>query len=108
MNPKEFMRRWIEGMKNLSQTQQLYTKLWLFSGGAFGLTLAMISLLIRKSWGFSIFLFCMVGLQIVSFIGTRQQYIQIKAIEEEMKQTEKVIEEDSKNKEIESLLGNIK
>jgi len=97
MNPKEFLRRWIEGIKNLNQTQQLYARLWLFGGGAFGLTLAMITLLMRKSWGFSIFLFCMVGLQILSFIGTRQQYLAIKEIEEEMKPVEK---------ETDKLLGN--
>ena len=106
MNPKEFMRRWIEGIKNLSQTQQLYSKLWLFAGGAFGLALATITLIMRKSWGLSIFVFCMVGLQIISFIGTRQQYIAMKGIEDELKLNEKAKEEDLAKAKIDNMLGN--
>lgn len=74
MNPTSFTKRWIQGIKDLTPAQQLHAKMVMFGGGAVGLSIAFIQLLMRGSWGFAIFIFFMVGLQIVSFIGTRQQY----------------------------------
>lgn len=83
-NNKGFFKRWYEGMLNLSVEQQLQAKIFFFVGGAAGMLLATISFLMQKSWGLSIFLFCMAGLQVISAIGIRQQCIQYKKNMEEI------------------------
>ena len=84
MNPNEFMRRWIEGMKNLTPTQQLHGRMIGTVGGIVGLTLALITLLYRRTWGFSIFIFFVIWIQVISYIGIRQQYIATQKIQEEI------------------------
>jgi hypothetical protein len=74
INPKEFFSKWKQGMLNLTPMQQLQGKMVGFLGGAFGLFLAMITLLLQRSWGFSIFVFFLIWLQIINYIGTRQQF----------------------------------
>ena len=83
-----FFKRWKEGILNLSPTQQLKGKLIGIVGGIIGLILALIVMIIRKQWGFSIFIFFIVWLQVISYISTRQSYIQTKKLMEELKPEE--------------------
>jgi len=95
MNLTNFFKRWKEGILNLSIEQQLKGKLIGIIGGIIGLTLALITLIYRKMWGFSIFVFFIIWIQFISYIGTRQQYISTKEMLKEIK-TEK---EDKKPEE---------
>ena len=88
MNPNEFMKRWIEGMKNLTPAQQLHGKLVGTIGGVVGLILALITLIIRKQWGFSVFIFFMIWIQVITLIGMRQQYKATVMLQEELEKNE--------------------
>lgn len=104
MNLKNFFKRWKQGILDMTVEQQLKNKMILFIGGAIGMLLATITFIIRRSWGFSIFLFCMVGFQLISFIGVRQQLIQYKKNMEEVKTQQEDIQSPKLDKE----LGNSK
>lgn len=88
MSITTFLKKFRQGILDLSVEQQLQAKMVFFIGGSIGMLMAAIAFLMSKSWGLSIFLFSMTGLQIVSAIGTRQQYIQTKKIMEEIKNDE--------------------
>ena len=85
MNTKEFFKRWKEGILNLSPTQQIKGKLIGIVGGIVGLIIALIIMVIKKQWGFSIFVFFIIWLQFMSYISTRQQLISTKKLMEELK-----------------------
>jgi len=84
MNIKTFFKKWKEGILNLSPVQQLKGKLIGLIGGIIGLILALITMLYKRIWGFSIFVFFIIWLQVISYIGTRQQYLQTKKMMEEI------------------------
>lgn len=88
MNLINFFKRWKEGILNLSPAQQLHARLVGIIGGIIGLILALISMIYNRMWGFSIFVFFIIWIQVISFIGTRQQYIQTKKMMEELNEKE--------------------
>lgn len=71
-------------MKNLTPAQQLYGKMVGHIGGSIGLVMAMIVLFYQGMWSFSVFLFFMIWLQIIEFIGTRQRWKMIVDIQNQM------------------------
>ncbi len=78
MKPSEFFSRWKQGILDMSIEQQLKQKIIGTLGGMFGLILALILMIYRKMWGFSIFIFFITWIQFITFIGTRQQLINTK------------------------------
>ncbi len=104
MNIITFFKKWKEGILTLSPEKQLKAKLTGLIGGIFGLILALISMIYKRMWGFGIFVFFIIWLQFVSFIGTRQQYIQTKEMMKELQPKEQDIE----SPKIDGELGNIK
>lgn len=100
MNPKTFIKKWIEGMKNLTPVQQLHGKMVGLIGGVIGLSLAIVMLIIKRSWGFAIFIFFVIWIQVIQYIGTRQQYIQIVKTMEEIEKENKEKRENQDLKDI--------
>lgn len=92
MSPKEFMTRWINGMKNLTPAQQLHAKMVGQIGNIVGLIFAWVFLWLKGFWFFSISMAFVVLLLTVDFIGTRQQYAAACKIQDELKQFE-ILEE---------------
>ena len=78
MNQKGFFKRWKEGILNLSVEKQLKGKLVGLIGGIIGLILALATLIYRRQWGFSIFVFFIIWIQFITYIGSRQQYFSTK------------------------------
>lgn len=72
---KNFFARFKKGILDMTVEQQLKCKLVGIVGGIVGLVLALISLLYSRMWGFSIFVFFVIWLQAISYIGTRKQLI---------------------------------
>jgi predicted tellurium resistance membrane protein TerC len=93
-----------EGLLNLTPEQQLKGKMIGLIGGIVGLILAMFTFIYTKRWGFTIFIFFLIWLQFIQFIGTRQQYIQTKEIFREINTQQQDIESPKMDNEI----GNIK
>ena len=73
-NPKEFFRRWGEGIKNLTPAQQLHAKLVGQIGNMVGLVFAWAFLIFKGFWFFSISMAFVLFMLFIDHIGTRQQY----------------------------------
>lgn len=81
MKPNEFMRRWIDGMTNLTPVQQLQIKKNAYLGGMFGLIFATVTLILYGTWNFTIFLIFMIVIQYVEWVGARKMYLNALEIE---------------------------
>lgn len=85
------IQRFKEGIKNLTPLQQLNAKATGSLWGAIGLSIAFIGMLysiifISFDWvrlGFSIFVFFLIYMQIVQYIGVKQQIAVVRKIEQE-------------------------
>ncbi len=75
------LKRFKEGVKNMSMAQQLQAKLIGHIGAIVGLTLAMVLMIARGSYYFVLFLFFICWLQAVEIIGTKQRYTVAKNME---------------------------
>ena len=93
-----------EGMLNLTPEQQLKGKMIGLIGGIVGLILAMFTFMYTKKWGFTIFIFFLIWLQFIQYIGTRQQYLATKEMMKEVNSQEQDTESPKLDKEI----GNLK
>lgn len=93
MNAKEFLSRWIEGMKNITPVQQLQIKTSAYFGGMIGLVFATVTLILYGTWNFTIFLIFMIVIQYVEWVGARQQYRNALMIEAQIKANEEKIKE---------------
>ena len=91
MKIREFFRKWKKGILDLSIEQQIKGRLIGTVGGIVGLILALITLIYRRMWGFGIFVFFVIWIQFMTYIGTRKQYI---ATKEMMKEVE--VKDDKK------------
>lgn len=74
MKPNEFVRKWIQGIKDITPTQQLHAEMIGIRGNIVGILFALVFLLFNGMWYFSIFLIFTVFLQVVSLIGVKQKY----------------------------------
>ena len=99
-----FFKRWKQGILDMTIDQQLKNKIIGIIGGMVGLTLALIIMVYRKQWGFSIFVFFIIWIQFISFIGARQQYIATKEILKGLKSQK----QDIVSPEIDQEIGNHK
>lgn len=80
MNPKEFLRKWKKGMKEITPQQRLESKIIGHKGAILGLSIAEIALIYRLivlfdliQLGFAIFLFFIIWLQRLEYKTSRQQ-----------------------------------
>ena len=107
METKEgLFKRWKKGMLDLTPVQQLKGKMIGLIGGIVGLTLALITMIIRKQWGFSIFVFFIIWIQYITYVGTRKQYINTKKLMEEVNQPTETQQQDIESPKINGGLGN--
>mgnify|MGYP001564099378 CR=1 FL=1 len=74
---KSFMKRWIEGMQNLTPAQMLHIKMNSQIGMIIGMVLAGVFLAMQGFWYMDIIMLFAIIIQVVDYIGTRQQWIQI-------------------------------
>ncbi len=102
MKNKGFFKRWKQGILDMTIEQQLNNKIIGTLGGIIGLILALIVMINRKQWGFSIFVFFIIWLQFIGYIGIRQQLITTK----EMMKGLETKEEDIESPKIDKELGN--
>lgn len=100
---KGFFKKWKEGILNLSPAQQLHGKIVGIIGGIIGLILALITMIYRGMWGFSIFIFFIIWIQVITYIGTRQQYKNTVEVMEELETQQQDIE----SVKIDNKLGNL-
>lgn len=101
---KGFFKRWKQGILDMTVEQQLKNKIIGILGGIFGLILALIAMIYRKMWGFSIFIFFIIWIQFISYISTRQQLISTK----EMLKGLEAQQEDIESPKLDKELGNDK
>lgn len=94
MKPREFFKRWGEGIKNLSPRQQLQSRLVGTIGTVVGLLLAWVVMLTKGMWYFSIIMFFAIFLQVISLIGTRQQYVAMVEMEKQMESVSGMVQEN--------------
>lgn len=85
MKPREFFRKWKEGIDNVTPKQQAKGKLIGIKGSIVGLLLAWAVMTIRGLWYFGIVMFFAIWMQVIAYIGTKQQYKTI--VESEESQT---------------------
>lgn len=104
MEKEGFFKRWKQGMLDMTVEQQLKSKIIGLLGGIVGLILALIVMIMRQQWGFSIFVFFIIWIQFINFIGTRQQYFSTKEMMKGLEAEQQNIESPKADKEI----GNIK
>lgn len=104
MENKGFFKKWKQGILDMTIEQQLKNKIIGILGGIVGLILALIAMIYRKMWGFSIFIFCIIWLQFITFIGTRQSYLETKEMMKGLETQQQDIESSKLDKE----LGNTK
>ncbi len=99
--PKEgFFKRWKQGILDMTVEQQLKNKIIGTLGGIVGLIIALILMIIRRQWGFSIFVFFIIWIQFISYISTRQQLIQAKEIMKGLETQQQDIESPKVDKEL--------
>jgi len=89
------LERFREGLKNLTQLQQLNARAMGSLWGAIGLSIAIVGMVYNLTrnftliqLGFSIFVAFLIYTQIVQYIGTKQQIAIIKEAEEKVKEME--------------------
>jgi len=85
-----------EAMMNISAEEQMRSKLIGIRGNMIGLVIAWIFLWLKGLWFFSISMFFIIYLQVIAYIGARQQSIQMKKMKEEAENSEifKKLQED--------------
>lgn len=78
---KSKWQRFKEGVKNLSPSQQLKSKMTGQIGNIFGMTFAAVFLVLNHYWYFIFVMAFTIFIQFIDFIGTRQQYEVVKKME---------------------------
>lgn len=84
MNPQEFTKRWIEGMKNLTPSQQLQAKMYGNIGAVLGLVIALVAMFIQGIWYWIVFLIFITFLQALELYKVSQQLTETRKFEREM------------------------
>ncbi len=100
MENKGFFKRWKQGILDMTVEQQLKNKMIGIIGGIVGLILALIMMIYRKMWGFSIFVFFIIWLQFINFISTRQQLINTREMLKGLDTQQQDLESPKTDKEI--------
>ena len=100
MESKGFFKRWKQGILDMTIEQQLKNKIIGTLGGIVGLILALIVMINRKQWGFSIFVFFIIWIQFIGYISIRQQLIQTKEMLKGLDTQQQDIESPKLDKEL--------
>ena len=103
MNLKQFLKKWSEGIKNSTPEQQLRAKCIGLIGAIIGLLIILVVMAIRKTWYIMVLMFFLLWLQVVQYIGTRQQYKQTMEMMKEINTKETAKKEDEGTKEIDEI-----
>lgn len=85
MNIKEFFRRWKQGILTLPPSQQLKAKITGIKGAVFGMILGFGIMAYQGNYWFLVLGFFLVWLQVIEYIGTKQQYENAVIMEKELK-----------------------
>ena len=88
MTPKEFMNRWGAGIKSLPPSALAKARVRGYFWGSIGLAIGLFFMLIRGMWFFVLFITAMIYLQWHEYRGARQNYANIKKLEDEMLEKE--------------------
>lgn len=94
MSEDGFFKKWAQGIRDLSITQQLHSQMLGHWGSIFGTCFAWFYLVKIGFWYFSILLFFTIFLQVIQLIGTRQKYVEAKRLEEMIKNSEDVMKKE--------------
>lgn len=86
-----------ESMMNMSPEQQLHAKAVGHLGGCIGLVLAMITMIWKGMWWFTVFLAFMTWLQWIEYIGATQRYKATVDMMSQMKSLANIKQEDVKH-----------
>lgn len=78
------MKRWGEGISQLSPATLMKARVRAHFWGAIGLSIGLFFLLIQGIWGFIIFIIAMIYLQWHEYRGSREKYYNLKKIEDEV------------------------
>lgn len=97
---KGFFKRWKQGILDMTIEQQLKNKIIGTLGGIVGLILALIVMVSRKQWGFSIFVFFIIWIQFIGYISIRQQLITTKEMMKGLESQQQDIESPKVDEEI--------
>ena len=63
-----------KALMDITPEQQMVSKLVMLRGNMIGLLIAWVFLWLKGLWFFSVSMFFIVGLQLITYIGARQQY----------------------------------
>ena len=89
MEPKKsFFKRWGEGFKEITPLQQASANVWGSGGAAIGLGMGIVVTAFQGTWWLVVTLTFFTLIQIVTWIGAKQKYVGMKAMEEELKKME--------------------
>ena len=88
MNPKEFFKKWKEGIRTLPPEAQLKAKKIGIQGTIVGMIFGFTILAFRGMWYFLIMGFFITWLQVLQLISTNQQLENIKRVNEMMEENE--------------------
>ena len=77
-------QRWRQGMKEITPAQQLHAKMVGHLWAAVGLILALVVMLYKGIWYFGVFLAAMIWMQWWQYKGTKQQYKEVKKIQDDL------------------------
>jgi len=74
MKPKEFFRRWRQGIRDLPPSEQLRVKLIGHIGMIVGILIAGFFLIKKGMWYFIFMFIFIILLQVIEIIGTNQRF----------------------------------
>jgi len=78
----EAYNRWKNALTRLSPAQYAHAKVTAYFWGTIGLIIGMIIMLLKSTWYFTIFLLAMIYLQFTEFRKAKQDYREIKRLQE--------------------------
>jgi len=85
---KGFFKRWGEGFKEITPLQQASATSWGSGGATLGIALGVFVTAYQKTWWMVVMLFFFTIIQGVAWIGAKQRYVGLKAMDDEMKKME--------------------
>lgn len=86
---KEFMKRWVEGMKAITPLQQTKISLWSNLLVVVGILIGLYSTFILKTWWLFIILLGSLFLVLIQILGLWQKYMALKEVNKFMEEQEK-------------------
>lgn len=88
-----------EAMMNITPLQQVHATATMHMGGMIGLIFAMITMIWRNTWYFTLFLVFMIGLQWLQYVKTMQSYKQLSSMMSQMEALANIKQEETKDEQ---------